>query len=72
MEKHWIMNNAGSIEQALNNVVYSKTMENLRNGINVKLVRNKKDYLKWKWKPSYMSLKTFDNNWWKFVKTKLC
>ena len=42
------MNNAGSIEQALNNVVYSKTMENLRNGINVKLVRNKKDYLKWK------------------------
>ena len=72
MEKHWIMNNAVSIEQALNNVVYSKTMENLRNGINVKLVRNKKDYLKWKWKPSYMSLKTFDNNWWKFVKTKLC
>ena len=40
------MNNAVSIEQALNNVVYSKTMENLRNGINVKLVRNKKDYLK--------------------------
>ena len=72
MEKHWRMNNAVSIEQALNNVVYSKTMENLRNGINVKLVRNKKDYLKWKWKPSYMSLKTFDNNWWKFVKTKLC
>ena len=28
--------------------VYEKTMENLRNRTNVKLVSNKKDYLKWR------------------------
>ena len=43
------MNNAG------------KTMENIRNRIDVKLVSNKKDYLKCTSKPSYMPHKTFDN-----------
>ena len=37
-------------------------MENLRNRIDVKLVSNKKDYLKWASKPSYMSYKIFDND----------
>ena len=37
-------------------------MENLRNRIDVKLVSNKKDYLKWTSKPSYMSQKIFDND----------
>ena len=37
-------------------------MENVRNRIYVKLVSNKKDYLKWTSKPSYMSQKIFDNN----------
>ena len=46
----------------MNNAVYGKTMENLRNRINVKLVSNKKDYLKWTSKPSYMSHKIFDND----------
>ena len=36
-------------------------MENVRNKIDVKLVSNKKDYLKWASKPSYMSHKIFDN-----------
>ena len=36
-------------------------MENLRNKIDVKLVSNKKDYLKWASKPSYMSHKIFGN-----------
>ena len=45
-----------------NNTVYSKMMENLRNRIDVKLVKNKKDYLKCTSKPSYMSYKIFDNN----------
>ena len=37
-------------------------MENLRNRINVKLVNNKKDYLKCTPKPSYILHKIFDNN----------
>ena len=36
--------------------------ENLRNRIDAKLVSNKKDYLKWTSKPSYMSHKVFDND----------
>ena len=30
----------------MNDAIYGKIMENLRNRINVKLVNNKKDYLK--------------------------
>ena len=36
-------------------------MGNLKNTIDIKLVSNKKDYLKWKSKASYMSHKIFDN-----------
>ena len=39
----------------INNVVYGKAMEKLRNRIDVKLVSNEKDYMKWASKPSYMS-----------------
>ena len=39
-----------------------KSMEKLRNKIDVKLVSNKKDYLKWISKPSYMSQNICDNN----------
>ena len=46
----------------MNNDVYGTTMENIRNRIDVKLVSNKKDYLKWTSKPSYMSHKIFDND----------
>ena len=46
----------------MNNPEYGKNMENLRNIIDVILVSNKKDYLKWTSKPSYMSQKMFDNN----------
>ena len=42
--------------------MYGKTMKNLGNRINVKLVNNKKDYLKFISKPSYMSHKIFHNN----------
>ena len=34
-------------------------MENLRNRIDIKLVRNEKDYFKWTSKPSYMSHQIF-------------
>ena len=46
----------------MNNAIYGKTMENLINEIDVKLVSNKKDFLKWTSKPSYMSHKIFDND----------
>ena len=42
--------------------MYGKTMKNVGNRINVKLVNNKKDYLKFISKPSYMSHKIFHNN----------
>ena len=38
----------------MNNAIYGKTRENLRNRIDVRLVNNKKDYLKCTSKPSYM------------------
>ena len=46
----------------MNNVVHVKAKENLRNKIDVRLVSNEKDYLKWKSKPIYMSQKIFDND----------
>ena len=46
----------------LKKAVYGKTMENVRNRIDLKIGSNKKDYLKWTSKPSYMSLKLFDND----------
>ena len=45
----------------MDNVVYGKKMENLRNTINVKLVSNKKYYLKWDPNQA-ISHKIFDND----------
>ena len=55
----------------MNNAIYGKTMENLRNRIDVKLVDNGKDYLKYTSKPSYMSHRIFDNNLVVICKNKL-
>ena len=46
----------------MNNAAYKKIMENVRNISDVKLVSNKKDYLKWTSKSSYMAHKIFDND----------
>ena len=51
-----------ALYKLMNNAVYGETMEHLRNRIDVKVVSNKKDYLKWTFKPSYMSHKIFDND----------
>ena len=55
----------------MNNAIYGKTMENLRNRINVKLTKNEKDYLKCTSKPSYLSHKIFGNNLVAIHKSKL-
>ena len=51
-----------ALYKLMNNAVYGKTMETLRNRIDVKLVSNKNDDLKGTSKPSYMSHKIFDND----------
>ena len=44
----------------MSNTVFRKIIENLRNRIDLNLLSNKKDYLKWTSKPSYMPHKIFD------------
>ena len=51
-----------ALYRLMNNVVYGKTIENLRSRIDVRLVSNENYYLKRTSKPSYMSQKTFDND----------
>ena len=46
----------------MSNAVYGKTMEDVRNRIDAKIVSNKKDYFKWTSKPSYMPNKIFYND----------
>ena len=42
--------------------VYGKTMENLRKRINVRFVNNKKDFLKYTSRPTYITHKLFNKN----------
>ena len=51
-----------ALYKLLNNVAHDKTMENMRNRIDVRLVSNKKDDLKWTSKPRYVFQKIFDND----------
>ena len=44
------------------NSVYGKTMKNLRKRINVGYVNNKKDFLKYTSRPTYVSHKLFNKN----------
>ena len=44
------------------NSVYEKIMENLRNRINVRLVNNAEDFLKYTSRPAYIACKIFSEN----------
>ena len=48
--------------KSLNNCIYGKSIENQRERINVKLVNDKKKYLKIVKKPNFISQKMIDNN----------
>ena len=52
-----------ALYKLVSNAGYGKTIENLRNKIDVKLVRNKGHYSKWTSKASYMLHRLFDNIW---------
>ena len=54
----------------MNNAVYSKMMEDLRNRIGVGLANSEKKYLRCTSKPSYMSHKIFENNLVEIQKSK--
>ena len=46
----------------LNNAVYGKTMENLRNRIKIRVVKNSQDFIKYTSKPTCVNWKVFENN----------
>ena len=46
----------------LNNVVYSKTMENMRKRIKIRIVKNAKDFIKYTSRPTCINWKVFENN----------
>ena len=52
----------GALHKLMNNVEHAKTMENLRNRIDARLVSKGRDYLRWALKPSHMSYNIFDND----------
>ena len=45
------------------NSVYGKTIENVRKIINVRLVNNEKDFLKYTSRPTHVTHKVFDKNY---------
>ena len=50
-----------ALHKVMNNAVYGKTLWNLRNRIDVRIVSNERKYWRWTSKPSYMSRGIFDN-----------
>ena len=47
----------------MNNSIYGKSMENLRNRINFRLVNNEKDFSKHTSRPTHITHKIFDKNY---------
>ena len=58
-------------KNAENDFKKEKTMENLWKRINVRLVNNEKDFLKYKSRPTYVTHKIFDKDYAAIHETKL-
>ena len=54
----------------MDNAIYGKAKEGLKNKTDERLLSNKKDYLKWTSKPRYISQKIFNNNFVPICKNK--
>ena len=46
----------------MDNAVYSKTMENMRKRIKIRVVKNAKDFIKYTSRPTCVNWKVFENN----------
>ena len=46
----------------MNYAVYGKTMENLKNGIKIRVVKNNQDFIKYTSRPTCINQKLFENN----------
>ena len=46
----------------MDNAVYSKTMENMRKRIKIRVVKNSKDFIKYTSRPTCVNWKVFENN----------
>ena len=55
----------------MDNAVYGKAKEDLKNKTDERLLSNKKDYLKWTSKPRYILQKIFNNNFVPICKNKV-
>ena len=54
----------------MNNSVYSKTIENLRKRIKVRVVKNRQDFIKYTSKPTCVNWKGFETIQLQFMKIK--
>ena len=62
-EKRMNVTNEKDLFKLMISSVYGKTMENLRKGINIRLVNNEKDFLKYTSKPTHVTHKIFGKDY---------
>ena len=58
-EKKQLMKLIKTFFKLLNNAVYGKTMGNMRKRIKISIIKNKKDFIKYAWRPTYINHDVF-------------